>query len=160
MGGYLVNFAIYTMAMLGLIFFALMVYQKTTQNGGLGLKKSNFLKVEESVSFGPRKTLYVVRAGHERFLLASDMDKTTFISKLDSNENISSEVYQTSTPLDKIYPEPVELERQEQKTFRQKQKPQIQNNSIDELPVIVDFNQRKRGAKNQVLQNMLNKINE
>lgn len=160
MGGYLVNFAIYTMAMLGLIFFALMVYQKTTQNGGLGLKKSNFLKVEESVSFGPRKTLYVVRAGHERFLLASDMDKTTFISKLDNSENINPEVLQTSTPLDEIYPESINTERQEQKTFHQKQKPQIQNNSVDELPVIVDFTQRKHRAKNQVLQNMLNKINE
>lgn len=160
MGGYLVNFAIYTMAMLGLIFFALMVYQKTTQNGGLGLKKSNFLKVEESVSYGPRKTLYVIRAGNERFLLASDMDKTTFISKLDSNSSVKQNDFQNTTPLDEIYPEPVNTDFQEQMNFHQRQKPQIQNNSIDELPVIVDFKERKRGTKNQVLQNMLNKINE
>lgn len=33
MGGYLVNFAVYTMAMIGLIFFALMLYKKFAIGG-------------------------------------------------------------------------------------------------------------------------------
>lgn len=83
MGGYIANFTVYTMAMLGLICFALFVYKKfLISNTG---KNSNFLGIEECISLAPRKTLYVVRAGNERFLIASDVDKTSLISKLDTN---------------------------------------------------------------------------
>ncbi|MEE3348960.1 MAG: flagellar biosynthetic protein FliO [Candidatus Gastranaerophilaceae bacterium] len=82
MGGYLANFAIYTMAMIGLIFFALMVYKKFSGFGDIKPSKSRMLGVEETISIAPRKTLYVVRAGSERFLIAGDVDKTTLISKL------------------------------------------------------------------------------
>lgn len=83
MGGYIANFTVYTMAMLGLICFALFVYKKFLINNTN--KNSNFLGIEECISIAPRKTLYVVRAGNERFLIASDVDKTRLISKLDTN---------------------------------------------------------------------------
>ena len=83
MGGYVANFAVYTMAMIGLIFFALFVYNKFSRLSVSG-KKSNYLGIEESISIAPRKTLYVVRAGNEKFLVASDVDRTTLISKLDN----------------------------------------------------------------------------
>lgn len=83
MGGYIANFTVYTMAMLGLICFALFVYKKFLINNTS--KNSNFLGIEECISIAPRKTLYVVRAGNERFLIASDVDKTSLISKLDTN---------------------------------------------------------------------------
>ena len=41
------------------------------------------LSVEETLSINPRKSLLIVRAGSERFLIASDTDKTTLISKLE-----------------------------------------------------------------------------
>ena len=85
MGGYLVNFAVYTMAMTGLIFFALMVYKKCSCVGNIKTSKSKMLSIEETITIAPRKTLYVVRAGHEKFLIASDVDKTSLISKLDAN---------------------------------------------------------------------------
>ena len=84
MGGYIANFTVYTMAMLGLICFALFVYKKFLINNTS--KNSNFLGIEECISIAPRKTLYVVRAGNERFLIASDVDKTSLISKLDTNQ--------------------------------------------------------------------------
>lgn len=80
MGGYLANFAVYTLAMIGLIFFALFVYKKFAETTSA---KSDFLKIEDRINLGPRKTLCVVRAGKERFLIASDVDKTSLISKLD-----------------------------------------------------------------------------
>ena len=83
MGGYIANFTVCTMAMLGLICFALVVYKKFL--GGNSGSKSQFLGVEECISLAPRKNLYVVRAGNERFLIASDVDKTSLISKLDEN---------------------------------------------------------------------------
>lgn len=89
MGGYLVNFSVYTMAMIGLIFFALMVYKKFSGDG-FSCRKSDFLKVEEHLNIAPRKNLYVVRAGNERFLIAGDTDKTTLISKLNETEGVCS----------------------------------------------------------------------
>lgn len=90
MSGYLVNFMIYTLAMVGIIFLALFIYKKTAVMPG-GKSRSKFLGVEDVMSLTPRKNLYVVRAGNERFLIASDMERTTLISKLENNtqeENI------------------------------------------------------------------------
>lgn len=100
MGGYLVNFAVYTMAMIGLIFFALMIYKKFSGEGILG-RKSEFLSVEDTIGIAPRKNLYVVRAGNERFLIAGDIDKTTLIAKLDAN-NTSSKVANFDTQFTKV----------------------------------------------------------
>ena len=71
MGSYILNFTVYTMAMCGLISFALFVYKKFATSGFIN-KNSQFLNVEETLSLAPRKTLYVIRAGQERFLIASD----------------------------------------------------------------------------------------
>ncbi len=84
MGGYIANFTVYTMAMTGLICFAVFVYKKFT-DGSMRKGETNFLSVEESMSLNPRKTLHVVRAGNEKFLIASDVDRTTLISRLDNN---------------------------------------------------------------------------
>ena len=83
MSGYLINFMVYTLAMVGLIFLALFVYKKTAIMPG-GKSRSKFLDVEDVMSLTPRKSLYVIRAGKEKFLIASDMERTTLISKLDS----------------------------------------------------------------------------
>jgi len=79
MTGYLINFLVYTCAMVGIIFAAMFIYKKTMC---MQTSRSEFLGVEDSISLAPRKTLYVVRAGAERFLVASDVDKTNLIAKL------------------------------------------------------------------------------
>ena len=82
MGHYILNFSIYTMAMIGLIFFALFVYKKFSITT-MSLKRNGIIKIEDALGLSPRKTLYIVRAGNEKFLIAADLDKTTLISKLD-----------------------------------------------------------------------------
>lgn len=82
MGGYFTNFIVYTTAMIGIIFLAVFVYKKCSFANG---SKSDFLNVEDCISLAPRKNLYVVRAGSERFLVASDAERTTLISKLGGN---------------------------------------------------------------------------
>lgn len=37
------------------------------------------------MSLSPRKTLYVINAKNESFLIASDVDRTSLIAKLDTN---------------------------------------------------------------------------
>lgn len=115
MSTYLLNFIVYTTAMIGVIFIALFVYKRFSCSS---ISKSKFLNVEDSISLAPRKNLYVVRAGNERFLVASDAERTSLISKLDENY-IKSEV----EPLNKI------------------------DNKIDDLPSIVDFQKPTRGKK-------------
>lgn len=93
MGHYLVSFSIYTLAMVGVIFAALFVF-KTFSNKCFS-KKSSMLKIEDSMSLSPRKTLYVINAKNERFLIASDIDRTSLIAKLDiecESETISPAV--------------------------------------------------------------------
>lgn len=80
---YLSNFIVYFLAMIGLIILALYVY-KHFNVGGLSNKHSNLLSIEDSLSLSPRKTLFVVREGSERFLIAADMERTTLISKLEN----------------------------------------------------------------------------
>jgi len=84
MTGYLVNFSIYTLAMVGIIFAALFVFKYVASGRGFS-KKSTFLKVEESMSLSSRKNVYVINAGGERFLIASDIDRTSLIAKLEGN---------------------------------------------------------------------------
>ncbi len=89
---YILSFTVYTLAMSGLIFFALFVYKKVIQ-GSIGEKKSKILSVEETLSISPRKSLMIVKAGDERFLIASDIDKTSLISKLeDQNFNVNTQI--------------------------------------------------------------------
>ena len=78
--GYLSNFIVYTLAMVGVIMLALFVFKTSTSGGHKN--GSRFLKVHDTLSLGPRKTLYIVSAGDEKFLIAGDADRTSLISKL------------------------------------------------------------------------------
>ena len=82
--GYLGNFIVYTLAMVGVIVVALLVFKNaTTISTG---KSSKHLRVIDTLNIGQRKMLYVVSAGKEKFLIAGDTDRTTLISKLESFE--------------------------------------------------------------------------
>lgn len=81
MGSYIVHFIVYTLAMSGLIFLALFIYKKF-MNGGFVAKGAKTLSVEETMNINPRKSLMIIKAGNERFLIASDTDKTSLIAKL------------------------------------------------------------------------------
>ncbi len=87
MSTYLLNFIVYTTAMIGIIFLAVIVYKNFACAPA---SKSKFLNVEDCISLAPRKNLYVVRAGKERFLVAADAERTSLISKLDESQTIQN----------------------------------------------------------------------
>ncbi len=91
MNGLLV-FTVYTFAMIGLALVAFLVWKKTTtlNAGNLG----GNIKVEDSLNLSPRKSLMVVRVKNERFLLASDLENTTFLAKLENDEVPNFQKYQ------------------------------------------------------------------
>ena len=85
--GYLANFMVYTLAMVGVIVVALLIFKSTTSQG-IG-SKSKYLKIIDTMSLAPRKTLYIVSTGTEKFLIAGDVDKTTLVSKRETAPPVS-----------------------------------------------------------------------
>ena len=49
----------------------------------------DFLQVENSLRISPVKTIYVIKAGSERFLIAGDTATTTMLAKLENNTDIA-----------------------------------------------------------------------
>ena len=94
--GYLANFIVYLMAMTGLIGLSIIVFKATTSNRGK-CNKGGLLKVIESMSLGARKTLYIVEADGEKFLIAGDADRTSLISKLES-DNLNRKISAATSP--------------------------------------------------------------
>lgn len=166
MGSYILNFTVYTMAMCGLICFALFVYKKFA-TGSFSAKNSQFLNIEETLSLAPRKTLYVVRAGEEKFLIASDADKTVLISKLDANSTIQNSQHIKTLPqvdleshLQHIYPK-------EQTSKNVPQQNQRRNQSVEytgktSYLEVEDFPQinttKKSKHSNDVIKNMVSRV--
>lgn len=89
--GYLTHFIVYILAMMSVIGIALWVYKQFSATNVKG-KRSGSLNVEEVLSLSPRKTLYVINAHGEKFLIAGDLDRTTLISKLDDKKEVRNTV--------------------------------------------------------------------
>lgn len=134
MTGYLINFSIYTLAMIGVIFAALFVFKKVSN--GCFSKKSSLLKIEDSMNLSPRKTLYVVKAENERFLIAADIDSTALIAKLGSEEK-------NVIPL------------REDKSLKLKSLDGIE--SLDEFSSVIDFN-KVYSKKGPVMKELARKV--
>ncbi len=187
MGGYIANFTVYTLAMTGLICFAVFIYKKV-MDGTMRSSNTKFLSVEESMSLSPRKTLHVVRAGNEKFLIASDIDRTTLISKLGTKNQqpISQQIIDRYESLDETedmpqafnnyYPsqqtKPQQVQQKTQQTVHlepirtPKQKTQmdrrIQNNiqqNQNPKTVTLDF-ANQNSHKFSTMKEMAKKINE
>ena len=79
--GYITNFLVYVLAMVGVIVVALLVFKNATSIGNG--KASKYLRIIDSISLGQRKNLYIVSTGKEQFLIAGDVNNTCLISKLE-----------------------------------------------------------------------------
>ena len=99
--GYLTNFIVYMLAMVGVLMLAVIIFKHST---GFETKSSSgkCLKVIDTLSLGARKNLYIISAGGEKFLIAGDAERTSLISKLNpdsqeilctANENVEDDKY-------------------------------------------------------------------
>jgi len=84
---FIINITVFTFAMIGLIFFALLVYKKVS-DFGVGTKPNSKLKVLDVLRVAPSKVFYVISTGSEKFLVASDTNNMNLISKLDSDDYV------------------------------------------------------------------------
>ena len=98
---YLLGFTTYTLAMLGIIFIGFVVAKKCMGFGISGVK-NNFLSLEGSLSLEPRKSIYIVRAGRERFMVSTDTNGSNLISKLDDGNMPESLVQKSEKGFDLV----------------------------------------------------------
>ena len=85
---YLIKFIFYTSGVIGLLFIAFLVAKNSLNINTAFAKKNKNLEIEESLSLSPRKTLHVVRAFNEKFLIASDATSTTLLATLNTDGEI------------------------------------------------------------------------
>lgn len=89
MSGYFIQFLAYTFAMVGFLAVCLVTYKKFCQPTMMN-NSAECLCIENALRLTPRKQIYVVRAGDERFLVASDADSTTMLAKLGDSQQSAS----------------------------------------------------------------------
>ncbi len=81
---YLSAFIFYTMAMVGILLVAFVIYKKTMVPTKVDSK--SMIKVLDSTPIGAKKNLLVVKVKNEKFLIASGIEHTTFLAKLEDNQ--------------------------------------------------------------------------
>lgn len=89
---HLTGFIVYTLAMLGLISLAFIVAKKSMSNS-FGKIKRGFLDIEAILPVDARKSVYLLKAGKERFLISSDINGIRFLTKLEE-DNVPIEIEQ------------------------------------------------------------------
>jgi flagellar biogenesis protein FliO len=95
---YLGSFVGYTLFAIGLIYGAYWFLRKTPNNWFAQTafqkkpdsKKAALLEVEANLALEPRKNLYIVRAGQDRFLISATMEQTQCLAKLTAESDVSS----------------------------------------------------------------------
>lgn len=97
---YIMAFIFYTLAMIGVLFAGFIVYKKTmitTCN-----RKKGSMKILESLPISPKKMLLIVKVENRKFLIASDMDNTTFLADL-TKENLNEQKEESANaPIEKF----------------------------------------------------------
>lgn len=98
---YLGSFVLYTLLAIGMIYAAYW-YARRHSGGllGLGAKSAtnpaSHLAIESSLTLDPRKSIHIVRAGHERFLIATTLEGTQLLSRLEPAPVPESPVVQSA----------------------------------------------------------------
>ena len=133
MGHYLINFSIYTMAMIGIIFIALFTFKNFSS--GAFSKKSSMLDIVDSMKLSTRKTLYVIKAENQRFLIAADIDSTSLIAKLENKSE--------------------SLKLREDKSAYLKSFDGVKN--LDDFSSVIDFN-REKTKKGPMMRELAKKL--
>lgn len=134
--GYLGNFIVYTLAMVGVIVVALLVFKNATSGGGIG-KKSKYLKLIDTMPLGQRKNLCIVSTGKEQFLLAADADKTTLISKLENVETTENIGFKPSIQAEASFKET--LNNLPRTSYMDKSDIGIRSSMLTKKPVMVSM---------------------
>lgn len=85
---YLGLFTLYTLLAIGAIYGVYWYLRKSGASGMLPFAKKSVggqkLEIESMMPLEARKNLYVIRSGNERFLIATSVESTQFLSRLET----------------------------------------------------------------------------
>jgi flagellar biogenesis protein FliO len=105
---YLGSFILYTLLAIGAIYGAYWYARRATGSLIPGLPNRKpveedplKLTIESTLALEPRKTLYVIRSGEERFLIAASGETTQILSKLESPKQPEPEPEVISLPMER-----------------------------------------------------------
>ncbi len=153
---YVTAFIFYTLAMIGILLIGFVVYKKTfmTEKG----ENKGYIKVIDSLPIGNKKLLLVVKIKNEKFLIASGLEHTTFLSKLE-DDNVQKEEVKTpvlnnfvdENLVDKIYDETFS-QRNQQKLYDENKKARL-----DELQRQFKELYEKEETKPKITDSMMSK---
>ena len=121
---YIAAFIFYTFAMIGVLLLGFVIYKKAILPSKAETK--GMIKIIDKTSISPKKSLLVVKVKNERFLIAMDAERTTFLAKLADDKQSAKEQKEEKTP--------------------QNIQPQVQ---IQQKPVYIDDVQQQRLDKIQ-----------
>lgn len=84
---YIIGFVIYTLGTIGVLFIGYIMVKHFLNVNPIKVNKTQkkFLKLEQGISLEPRKSVYILKAGKQRFLIATTPDKVCFLSELDKD---------------------------------------------------------------------------
>jgi len=88
---YLIQMIFYTAGVVGFLLIAYIIAKRCMNGTVCFNRKKGNLEIEETLSISPRKTLHIVKAFDEKFLIASDATSTTLLAKLNSHGEIPEE---------------------------------------------------------------------
>lgn len=106
---YIAAFIFYTFAMIGVMLLGFIIYKKTIMPSKA--ENKGMIKILDKVNVSAKKSLLVVRVKNERFLIAADAERTTFLSKLSDEkqntkeqkeEKIKHEIQERQTYIDDV----------------------------------------------------------
>ena len=85
---YITAFIFYTLAMIGVMLMGFVIYKKMIMPKQ---EVKGMIKVLDKTSITPKKSLMVVKVKNEKFLIALDAERTTFLSKLTDEKQTTKE---------------------------------------------------------------------
>ncbi len=153
---YVTAFIFYTLAMIGILLVGFIVYKKTfmSEKG----ENKGYIKVIDSLPIGNKKMLLVVKIKNEKFLIASGLEHTTFLSKLEDDntqkETLKNPVLNNIVDenlVDKIYGETFS-QKNEQKLYDDNKKARL-----DELQRQFKELYEKEETKPKITDSMMSK---
>lgn len=98
----LINFVVYTLAMIGFIFLAFIIAKDSLNIGLPSNRKDEFLSIEGCLNIEPRKNIYLIKAGNEKFLISTDTTGSHFLTKLESQNPLPTDNKEKPEIPDKI----------------------------------------------------------
>jgi flagellar biogenesis protein FliO len=106
---FVIGFVVYTLGTIGLLLIGYIGtrYFLNQMNGPKGNKDRSFLSVEQSIGIEPRKIVHVLKAGNQRFLIATTPENVSCLGELakDNVQNYETRTNEIQNTLPKMHPD-------------------------------------------------------